>query len=111
MKTPAKVLYDDRCGFCRHWVERARTRDRRQNLSFLPLDSEPTLAVPDIDSLVVIAGDRTFVRSDAVLEVLSRMDRPWCWLGGLTIVPRPLRDGLYDLVARNRHRLGGSCRI
>lgn len=111
MRNPATVHYDGRCGFCRLWVERARRLDARQDLSFVPLGPEPTPAFPDIDSVVVTVGERTFVRSDAVLEVLSRLRRPWCWLHGFAIVPRPLRDGLYDLVARNRHRFGGSCRI
>jgi predicted DCC family thiol-disulfide oxidoreductase YuxK len=111
LRTPATVHYDGRCGFCRLWVERARRLDTRQDLSFVPLGSAPTPAFPDIDSVVVTVGEQVLVRSDAVIEILSRLQRPWCWLGWSRIVPRPLRDGLYELVARNRHRLGGSCRI
>lgn len=52
--------------------------------------------------------------SDAVIAMLGRLSRPWRWLRILRIVPRPLRDAAYQLIARNRYRLLGrreSCMI
>jgi predicted DCC family thiol-disulfide oxidoreductase YuxK len=50
--------------------------------------------------------DVLLVRSSAVLRVLRYLGGPWrllAWLGGL--LPRPLRDRAYDVIARHRHTL------
>uniref|UniRef100_UPI00333EC032 thiol-disulfide oxidoreductase DCC family protein n=1 Tax=Castellaniella defragrans TaxID=75697 RepID=UPI00333EC032 len=43
--------------------------------------------------------------SVAVIAILRRLPRPWRWLTMLRVVPRPLRDAAYRMVARNRYRL------
>ena len=54
------------------------------------------------DTFVVLEGERTLVRSDAVLAIVQRLDAPWSLLRFARILPRPLRDALYRGVARNR---------
>ena len=56
------------------------------------------------DTLVVTVAGRVCTRSEAVLELARRLPAPWAWLAAARILPRGLRDGGYDLVARNRHR-------
>lgn len=46
-------------------------------------------------------------RSTAALRVAKRLEFPWSLLGWLSVVPRPLRDAVYDCVARNRYRWFG----
>jgi predicted DCC family thiol-disulfide oxidoreductase YuxK len=53
----------------------------------------------------LIDDEGTWVRSDAVLRIAGRLGAPWSAAGVLLAVPRPLRDGVYRLVARVRHRL------
>lgn len=57
--------------------------------------------------MVLIADDRLFTRSDAALEVLRRLGWPWSPLAVLRLIPRPVRDAVYDWVARNRYRWFG----
>jgi predicted DCC family thiol-disulfide oxidoreductase YuxK len=57
---------------------------------------------------LVIANGIALTRSDAGLALLGHMKAPWRWLRMLRIVPRPVRDGVYDLVARNRYRWFGT---
>jgi len=56
---------------------------------------------------LVVADGIALVRSDAGLTLLGHMKAPWCWLRLLRIVPKPVRDGVYDIVARNRYRWFG----
>ena len=51
-------------------------------------------------------GGKTYYRSDAALRVARRMRWPYSWLGALgLLVPRPIRDAVYDRIARRRHHL------
>ena len=56
---------------------------------------------------LVIADGVALTKSDAGLALLGQMKPPWRWLNLLRIVPRPVRDAVYDLVARNRYRWFG----
>jgi predicted DCC family thiol-disulfide oxidoreductase YuxK len=61
----------------------------------------------DPDTMILVDGGRALRNSDAVLAILDGCGWPWRGLAALRIVPRPLRDGVYRLVARNRYRLFG----
>lgn len=106
------LLYDGKCGFCGWTVRFVLRHDRSAAFRFAPLASEAGQAQlthygvePAIDSIIVIDGGRALVRSDAVLAILQRLGGPWHLLriGGL--MPRRLRDALYDVIARRRHHI------
>jgi len=92
-------------------------RDRAGRFRPAPLQGEEArealrrigAGAPALDTVMVIAGGATaprlLVRSDAALFVLSRLPAPWRWLALARALPRPLRDRVYDLVARHRRRL------
>ena len=112
--TVAVVYYDDDCGFCRAWTDRAKKRISRQDLSFAP-STDPGFARlgldPETDSVVFVHRDHILLKSDAVLAVVSRLDRPWRWLTVFRFLPHVFCDACYDVVAHNRYRLGGKCQI
>ena len=108
----ATVLYDADCGFCQACVDWTTPRLREPRPRFAPLDSpegrswlEARNVPAGTDGVVMVQAVATLTRSDAVLALLGRCRFPWSLAGHLIRIPRPLRDGLYDLVARNRHRL------
>jgi predicted DCC family thiol-disulfide oxidoreductase YuxK len=123
---PAPVLlYDGTCGFCAESVQLVLRHDRRRTLRFAALQGgfgaevrsrHPELA--RVDSVVWVEparegpGERVLVRSDAALSV-ARYLGGWFHVARLAaLLPRPLRDAGYNLVARHRHRLladGPSC--
>lgn len=119
------VLFDGVCNLCNAFVNFAIDRDPAGRLVFGALQSqaaEPLLAGAGLgasrpDSLVVIesAGGACFVRSEAALRVARRLRAPWPLLAALAaLVPRSLRDAVYDRVARRRYRWFGrreACRI
>jgi len=83
---------------------------------FAPLDSAAfRLAVPEAqqatlpDSVVVLTSDgQLLVRSNAFLHIIRRFGRGWRMFAAvIAIVPRPLRDAVYNLVARTRYHIFG----
>jgi predicted DCC family thiol-disulfide oxidoreductase YuxK len=112
--TPAVLFYDGGCGLCHLSVRALLALDRRGVLCFAPLEGETFRElVPEVergalpDSLVLRTADgHLLVRSAAVLESLRLVGGPARGLAAAArVVPRPLADRLYDLVARARRRL------
>ena len=108
----ATVRYDDGCRLCRAAVRFAKPRDRQQHFTFVPLTGRETIPGPGdttcaCDTILLEDHDGIHDRSDAVLRVLAGLGRPWSALRVLRVVPRPVRDAVYDLVARHRHRWFG----
>ena len=68
----------------------------------------------DIQTLMLVDGDRVLTKSDAVLAVLSKLDGGWQYLANFTAMPEPLRDWAYSEFARQRFALFGrrdSCMV
>ncbi len=109
-----RVYYDGECGLCQRTVRFLLAEDREQRLRFAPLQGE-TFAreVPGElranlpDSIVVQTADgRVLTRSSAVLHVLQGLGGLWRVLAFVSgLVPRAVRDALYDSIARVRKRL------
>jgi predicted DCC family thiol-disulfide oxidoreductase YuxK len=58
-------------------------------------------------SIILIEQDTVYLHSDAVLRIASRMRAPWKYAAVLRVVPRPIRDAVYRVIAAVRHRLAG----
>ncbi|TNE49826.1 MAG: thiol-disulfide oxidoreductase DCC family protein [Bacteroidetes bacterium] len=109
------LLFDGVCNLCNGSVQWILKRDRRGVFRYTALQSEAGQHLlrqygldPQVfNSVVLIADDRLFTRSDAALEVLRRLGWPWSPLAVLRLIPRPVRDAVYDWVARNRYRWFG----
>jgi predicted DCC family thiol-disulfide oxidoreductase YuxK len=108
------ILYDGVCVFCSRWIRFIAARDNQQRFRFTAIQSAYGTRLaqafgidpndPDTNA-VIHAGIATF-KSDAALTVLSNLPG-WRWTRGLRLVPKFLRDGVYNLVARNRYRMFG----
>ncbi len=110
----AVIVFDGECSLCSGWVTFVIRHDARQVFRFAPRQSGAAqrLLAPfgiqpeELGSIAVIAGATLHRRSDAVLHVLAHLGFPWRALSGLSVIPRPLRDLAYAVVARNRQRFG-----
>jgi predicted DCC family thiol-disulfide oxidoreductase YuxK len=111
------VLYDGLCGLCSRAVRFIARHDGRGRFRFAALQSEVGRAllegaagVPALlpDSVILVeAGGTVRVESDAALWIAASLDGPVRHLARLRVVPRPLRDAVYRLVARTRYRIFG----
>ena len=112
------IFFDGECQLCNGFVDFVLKQDRRAQCRFAALQSsyaEKALdpSVRDLKSIVVVQGDRVYRRSDGVLTVVHHLGPPWAWAYHLRVVPKPLRDGIYDIIAAMRYRLFGrrTCRL
>src|SRR6476660_9125998 len=95
----AVVLFDGVCNLCNGFVRFVIPRDPLGHVRFAALQSEaarrlmaPTGVTPgDADSIVLVEGERAFVRSEAALRIARQLRFPWPLLYGLVVVPRPIR--------------------
>jgi predicted DCC family thiol-disulfide oxidoreductase YuxK len=112
------ILYDGVCIFCSRWVRFVATRDVARRFRFTAIQSDygqrlaRTLGIdaasPDTNA-VVLNGQPLF-KSDGAIAVISSLPN-WRWARGLTLVPKPLRDAVYDLIARNRYSIFGTSSV
>jgi predicted DCC family thiol-disulfide oxidoreductase YuxK len=106
------LLYDGTCGLCARSVQFVLAHDRRGTIRFGPLQGAVGRSVVaahrelhDVDSVIWCDGSGVKVRGDAALAVLDYLGGGWRVLSGLGhLVPRRLRDALYDALARRRFR-------
>jgi len=109
------VLFDGTCAFCERSVVFIANRDEHDFFRFGASQSpqaaglleqhELTRATPR--SIILLEGGRAYIRSTAVLRIASRLTFPWSLAGWLLIVPVPIRDAVYRVVAAIRHRIAG----
>src|SRR4051812_37453686 len=105
------ILFDGVCNLCNGLVQFVIARDRAARFQFAALQSgsakrllsglDRSAVLPD--SIVLVDGGRVYTRSAAALRIAGGLPFPWSLARALIVLPRPLRDRVYDLVARNRH--------
>lgn len=113
------LLYDGECGLCLALVRWLQARRRGNRIGYLALQAPAAqtllaaqgLPTRDFDSLVFVPASENsgaapcLLRTDGLCAALAVLGGPFRGLACLRIVPRPIRDGAYRLVARFRHRL------
>lgn len=111
MDQPDIIFFDGVCGLCQAVVQFVLRHDRRGRFVFCTLQSErarqllPHIAVP-LDTVYVRRGasGRVIDRSAAAVTILAGLGRGWRIVAALLwLVPRPLRNAGYDLIARRRY--------
>lgn len=109
------VLFDGVCNLCSTSVQFILQRDPAGRFRFASLQSdlaqrlltERGLDPKALDSVVVVDGDRFYRESDAALRIARDLKGAWKALSVFRVIPRPVRDWAYRLIARNRYRWFG----
>lgn len=116
------IFFDGVCNLCNSSVNFIIDRDPKKTFRFSSLQSEYAKKnlLPNFggqnqpDSIVLKRKGRIYIKSSAALRVAAKMPGLWPLLMIFWIIPKPLRDAIYDLVARNRYKWFGkkdACRI
>lgn len=118
----ATWLYDGVCILCDGAIQYALRHEKSPNIRFVTIQSDEGRALArqygvdpnEPDTFIFISNDKALIKSDGVIELST-------YLRGITsivrfgwIIPKPIRDWLYLLVASNRYKLFGKkqeCRI
>ena len=109
------ILFDGVCNFCNAMVNFIIRQDRKRAFLFAALQSESGRKLLQqyhinwqrSDSFVVIENDKAYMKSNAALKLYAKLPWYWKWTQSLWIVPKFIRDWVYNVIARNRYRWFG----
>ncbi len=112
------ILFDGVCNLCNSAVQWVIGRDKEERFYFASLQSdaarqelEELMGAEEIDalpdSIVLLDSEGIHTRSAAALRIARGLGSPYTLLRLGVVLPRPIRDAVYDLIARNRYRWFG----
>jgi predicted DCC family thiol-disulfide oxidoreductase YuxK len=109
------ILFDGVCNLCSGWVQFVSKRDPNKKFNFSSLQSEYSAKRlkelnyqgTELSSIIYIKEGKVYSQSTAVLNIVSELSWGWPLLYVFIIVPKFIRDFVYDFVARNRYRWFG----
>jgi predicted DCC family thiol-disulfide oxidoreductase YuxK len=109
------ILFDGTCAFCERAVIFIARRDPAGYFRFGASQSPQAAALlaphglsrQTARSIILLEGGRAYLRSTASLRIAARLTWPWSLARVFLVVPVPVRDTVYRVVAAIRHRLAG----
>jgi predicted DCC family thiol-disulfide oxidoreductase YuxK len=117
------IFFDGVCHLCNGFVDFVIQNETPTKSSFVftPLQGEtarhylPEQDIKALDSVLLWKNGKILRQSEAVIEILRNLRAPWNILGLMSsYLPRFLRDGIYQWVARHRYHWFGvreTCRL
>lgn len=111
----AVILYDGFCKLCNGSVRFISNRDHRNIFTYLSLQSDKANKIldnfendiKDIDSVLLVMDGKVMANSTAALTIARYLSGFWPMLYGLIIIPKFMRDFVYNLIAKKRHKWFG----
>jgi predicted DCC family thiol-disulfide oxidoreductase YuxK len=112
---PYIILFDGVCNLCNGTVQFILKRDKKKQFLFASLQGEfgqktlggLGLTGGDPNSFILLEGENIYTHSTGALRVSLHLGGIWKFLYGLIIIPRFIRDGVYNFISRNRYRWFG----
>ena len=119
-ETKAIVLYDGVCGLCNRAVQFLLKRDHHDRLQFASLQSDVAARVLErhgmdpksLDTVYAVLNygepnETLLAKGDAFLFFAKVIGGIWSVAQVGRIIPRPIRNWLYDFIARHRYQVFG----
>ncbi|MBY6187607.1 DUF393 domain-containing protein [Marinobacter hydrocarbonoclasticus] len=110
----AIILFDGVCNLCNASVRFVAARDPSARYQFAPLQSRTARGLladyplPERgDSVILIQDGKAYQKSEAALRIARHLSGLWPLLAVCLVIPRPIRDGVYDVIGRRRYRWFG----
>ena len=109
------ILFDGVCNLCNTSVQFVLKRDKKKRFLFASLQGKAgqeilkqfNLPADIFNSFILLEGNRVYTRSAAALRVARLLSGGWKLLYSLIIVPKFIRDAVYNWIARNRYKWFG----
>lgn len=103
------VFYDSYCGLCHFAISFLLRLDVSHQLKFAPINGETFKAIvpknfQQIDSVFLYSNNQVFIKSDAIIKSVILIRPSFFWVRILFLIPKIIRDLVYDAIARNRRR-------
>lgn len=111
-KNKALILYDGECRLCNGSIRFIKERNHKDSFTYLPIKSDEANIILDnyeddfrnIDSVLLFFNNKIMTHSSAVLTIARYLSGLWPLLYGLILVPKFIRDPIYKLIAKKRHK-------
>lgn len=106
------ILFDGVCNLCNGFVQFVLDREKNNKITFAALQSEvgqtllkqynlPLETTPS--SIIFISGNKAHTQSSAVLKMAKFLKKPWYFITYFLAIPKPIRDFIYRIIAKNRY--------
>lgn len=116
------ILFDGVCNLCNSSVNFVIQRDKNDLFRFGALQEEPGKSIikkyaidpSKTDSIILISNNKAYTKSTAALKIARHLGGGYPLLYVFMIIPRFIRNWVYDYVAKNRYKWYGkkdSCMI
>ena len=116
------ILFDGVCNLCNGAVTYIIKRDKNNVFKFAALQSEIgqeliskfNIDTSKVDSIILIDGEKHYEKSSAALHIAKQLSGAYPLLFGFMVVPKFIRNSVYDYIAKNRYKWFGkkeSCMI
>lgn len=103
------ILFDSECIFCNYWVIKSLKYNEKRNLIYSSLNNPQFAAYKDkflqLNSVIFIKNKQYYTYSDAVIEIMKELAIPQILTKTLKLIPKKIRDKLYNILAKNRNRI------
>ncbi|MBT30890.1 MAG: thiol-disulfide oxidoreductase [Thalassobius sp.] len=115
------ILFDGVCNLCNGSVNFIIDHDKKNRFKFTSLQSEKGQELLkkhnlnlELESIILVENEKTYQKSDAALRISKKLNFPIPLLYVAIIIPRLIRDQIYNYIAKNRYKWFGksdSCRM
>ncbi|WP_219932552.1 thiol-disulfide oxidoreductase DCC family protein [Perlabentimonas gracilis] len=108
------ILFDGVCNLCNASVQFIIKRDKGDYFRFAALQSETGKAIANkydvsdnASSVILIENEKKYTESTAALKIAKKLSGLWPLLYLFIIIPPPIRNSIYRIIAKNRYRWFG----
>ena len=111
------IIFDGVCGLCNKSIDILIKLDHNKIFKYTSLQGDfvKTLDIPEnLDSIVFYEDHTLYYKSTAILKILRSLGGLWVFTNVFYIIPRFIRDFIYDVIAKYRYHIFGkmeSCRM
>lgn len=109
------ILFDGVCNLCNSSVNFIIKHDAKEQFLFASLQSDAAKEILlqfstkklTLDSIILIDGKNIYEKSSAALQISKHLNGGYKLLYGFIIIPKFIRDWLYNIIAENRYKWFG----
>ena len=109
------IIFDGVCNFCNRTVNIILKHDKDNYFQFAPSQSNAAIEIMQqhridqkaIASVILLDKEKVYTKTDAVIQIATHLNGWPKIFRFIKLIPKPIRDFGYDLIANNRYRLFG----
>jgi predicted DCC family thiol-disulfide oxidoreductase YuxK len=109
------IIFDGLCNLCSGFMQFVYKRDEKDNFKFAWVQDEKSVKILDqfnlhkesLKTIILIESEIVYYKSSAFFKIVRLLRFPWPVLTVGYLIPRAIRDWIYDFIAENRYRWFG----